>query len=764
MRSIIVGMSLLVCAVGCEVVGAGGDAGADSDASGGAGGGAGAGGNTGGSSNGGATADATSASLDAVLGGDASVSADAGSVPIPTTYDEIPAAAVLRLAEVERRVLPGQSTDPTDGQPGPNGESADRELAAADMLGDLAIAAEWDNDAMWYFIDGRYNDGDFSVARATVGGLPGAELPAYSIDPPNLDATDFLGTRHVLLYRFPEAADWRVYEFIDGALRGVAEVPAASVVAGGFTRLPGLYANADHARTFVFAPADRRISTFTELGGGADGARLADAPVGRIVQVQIPVSGAPHDTVEDERGPSSWANIYGVNRIFHPVRRDTRPGVVWQDQRTHEVFVTWLSDTRPGDFETSSLPNIADGRLGGAFSEPDGTITLLLVEGGDGRNTNTARAVVVLKAGPNGQETRRNSLDAGPDALNVVDFEGDDRQNHSVMQRSGNRIGVLLARTIHRTPDGLNHQSGGAFLLDAETLQRVTDVSQTSGHSWGSVLQAASPGQFLAMDLGDNYPRGVHLHRLTDDGLQSRVVFTLKTLHGEQAVTPAGETYPIYPEASGDGHTYYQWSNDNRTYTELGGMAETPQGIVSVFATERSLLDNSRVGADWNETRELAMVRVRSDFEQAAPGRGPHWVTDDLVRSAGEPAAEGRFYSFNGGDSPQRVAGVVFLTALGADESATRPKLHRTADGLLALYEVWRTVRAGEGFADTYLDTRAMRLGDDGLPVAGQAASLGRGVRLSNRDDAFALAGGTAVVEGRGDGRLVVTLVLPAAR
>ena len=86
-----------------------------------------------------------------------------------------------------------------------------------------------------------------------------------------------------------------------------------------------------------------------------------------------------------------------------------------------------------------------------------------------------------------------------------------------------------------------------------------------------------------------------------------------------------------------------------RTYAELGGPAETPQGIVALFATERSLLDNGRVGADWNETRERAMVRVRSDFEAASAGASGEWVTDDLVRSAGEQAVEADPFELAGG-------------------------------------------------------------------------------------------------------------------
>ncbi len=732
---------------GCEVLGAASDAGLD----------AGLDADTGPAGDGATRSDAAPGPADgAVTPSDATVTPGTD-----LTYDQIPPAAQLTLDSGETHILPGrESTDPTDDQPCPEGQTPAEEVAPADTAGDLAIAVPWSTDVNWYFLDGRYNDSDFPVTQGTVTGLGDPPLPAYTIDPPRTHATDFLGTQHVVLYRFPDVADWRVYELAEGSLRTVAEVPAATVVADGYTRLPDLTANTDHPRTLVFAHADRPVSTFTAVGGGAEAARVADTPLGHLVQIRVPLPGAPYDTVDDTRGPSSWVNIYGIDRIFRPVHRSTGPGVVWQDAKTLDLHVTWLSDTHPGDFSTVTLPNIDDGRLAGADADPDGSLVLLLVQGGDGR-PDTSRAVVALKTAPDGTERLRSTLDAGGDVLNVAAFEPDDRGNHATIVRSGNRIGVLLSRYMHRSGDGLNHQGCIGFVLDADTLALVGGAQQTSGHSWGNVLHANGPGKFLAADLGDNYPRGFNIHHLDDTGLQSRVIFTFKTLHGDSPTSPAGATYPIYAEASDANHTYYQWSNDNRTYSELAGLTETPDGLVGVLSTERSLLDNSVVGDYRNETRDLAMIRVRPDFENASAGRGTEWVTDDLVRSSGEPPVEGQFYTFGGDLSPQRVAGVVFLTHLGADESASRPKLHRTADGLLTLFEVWKTAGTGDAAVDTYVDTRALRLGTDGLPV-GDVANLGRTVRLANRDDAFDLAGGTAVVEGQGsERRMVLTVLVP---
>ena len=73
-------------------------------------------------------------------------------------------------------------------------------------------------------------------------------------------------------------------------------------------------------------------------------------------------------------------------------------------------------------------------------------------------------------------------------------------------------------------------------------------------------------------DLGDNYPRGIHLHRfpLTNaqgrESIKHRVVYGFKTKHGTSARSPAGKTYDEYTEISGGGNTFYKWSNDNNVY------------------------------------------------------------------------------------------------------------------------------------------------------------------------------------------------------
>ncbi len=83
----------------------------------------------------------------------------------------------------------------------------------------------------------------------------------------------------------------------------------------------------------------------------------------------------------------------------------------------------------------------------------------------------------------------------------------------------------------------------------------------------GTVLTRNAQGQFVAIEVGDNFPRGIQIHRFDTQSRNSRVVYTFKTLHGTTPTSPAGKTYPLYAQYSTGAKQFYQWSNDNQTYT-----------------------------------------------------------------------------------------------------------------------------------------------------------------------------------------------------
>lgn len=303
---------------------------------------------------------------------------------------------------------------------------------------------------------------------------------------------------------------------------------------------------------------------------------------------------------------------------------------------------------------------------------------------------NTPRHATLTKAGPTGAALATVALDTSNfgNGLNIAQFTG----WVATMKHLNGKVAVMIGRIMLQSGDGLNHQGGIALVYNGTTLALEKNWGQTSGHSWESFLTSNANGQFLGIDLGDNYPRGIHLHKFTGTAKSSQVISSFKTAHGTTAQSPDGTTYPVYTAISGGGTSFYQWSNDNRTYTELGGVAQTASGYSVNFVGERSpggrLLDNSRVGGALNDPRNVGFITVIENF-QSASGSGSQ-VSDDLVVTSGLAETAG-FYNFGGGWTPQRNAGVVWLTNYTTlAQNASRLKMTPRPDGnLTMLWELW---------------------------------------------------------------------------
>ena len=77
---------------------------------------------------------------------------------------------------------------------------------------------------------------------------------------------------------------------------------------------------------------------------------------------------------------------------------------------------------------------------------------------------------------------------------------------------SQGKIAMIITRTMTIWQDGLNHQGGYAAIYDSKSLQVLKKIGGTSSHSFGISIIAdhLKPGFFLAMELGDGYPRGIN--------------------------------------------------------------------------------------------------------------------------------------------------------------------------------------------------------------------------------------------------------------
>ena len=303
-------------------------------------------------------------------------------------------------------------------------------------------------------------------------------------------------------------------------------------------------------------------------------------------------------------------------------------------------------------------------------------------------------------------------------------------------EKDADQIAYILSRTMTRAGDGLNHQGAIAVVHGAETLALLKNHGQTSGHSFANRLGvAADQSGFLGVDLGDNYPRGIHLHRFDASSRASKVVYNFKTKHGTSATSPAGATYPPYPEISSATTSYYKWSNDNGVYTEITALLETDDAYLVLFAGERAPLDNSQVGSNINNPRNLGFIACSKDMSSS-----------DTLSSGAEE--RGGFYGFNGNYFEQVNKGVVWLTSYGGanggvgsadlSENVSRIKAARVGTNKnVVMWEVWSVTG--------YLRTMTMVVDDVGR-VKSAPAQTQYPVRLPPADEVYVAQGGVIVL------------------
>ena len=361
-------------------------------------------------------------------------------------------------------------------------------------------------------------------------------------------------------------------------------------------------------------------------------------------------------------------------------------GVLWQDERSHVISITWI-DASLQSHTTHALTAAEDGMLAAGTTDADGNIYYLVIQKAPRERPDDFEVAATLhKAAHEGRPLAERTLDVSKSGLNIFSFSSR-VLGAGNMRHSKGVLGLMLPRTMHRSSDGLRHQGAIAVTFSAKDLSQFSHLGQTSGHSMANFLTVSAKGSFLGLDLGDNYPRGVHLHEITKGARSSRLVFTFKTAHSTR---PRNDS-PVYDEISVDGASFYKWSNDTGVYTESGGLVEDKKAYTIIFATDQSsdgrVLDNSRAFRGCPDARNLAFVSVVKNFQRAPSGSE---ISDALMADLPrKPKAEtGGYYDFGGRWRKQRVVGVHWLTHYGEGEGAHAPQLLPQDDGTnLLLWE-----------------------------------------------------------------------------
>ena len=591
------------------------------------------------------------------------------------------------------------------------------------------------------YTSGTYNHKDYLVEQGVVTDNNNQlSFDAYKIHEPTTKASRLLASQQAIYYQFPTQEDYTIYRFEDGKIKPVLKIPASQVKTNQLTQIKKLtVSKITGSVIYLFVPSRQRVSIFTELANDVEAARVNSTPLADVLKYRYKVDGTPFDTRQDfDYGPNTHYNAYSQTRQFFLVQNHNQLGIVWQDKENASIRLTWLGKDLKSS-QTIKLPNSSKADIAAVVHGEKGAIYYLTIQPGSGASNDVARTAIFYKVDESGKQLAKQELDTSKEGLNMVKFGG---QNIASLQYLNQKLGLILGRKMHKSGDGLNHQGAIAVVLDANTLKVDKNWGQTSSHSFESFLTTNSNGEFVGIDLGDNYPRGVHLHKFTAAQKHSRVVYTIKTKHSSSA-TNNGSHYPEYSEISGGGVTYYKWSNDNQTYTELGGVIGGKSGYTVIFAgeanSEGKALDNARVGNYLNDSRNIGLVQVNSDFENASGGGNV--VTDDLVRTNGITETGG-FYTYGGSWSEQRNTGIVWLTHYQNkdEENVSRLKTVKLNNGqILLLWEKWTT--------DHYVNTYAMVISENGQKQV-EPVELGTHVRLNRRDDVWVIGNQMYLIAG----------------
>lgn len=453
-------------------------------------------------------------------------------------------------------------------------------------------------------------------------------------------------------------------------------------------------------------------------------------------------------------GPDSDQNRYATVRRYTGFDCDGLLGVVWTSVGSEDVLLT-LFDPDTATHATTTLP--ADGQTLVAAGYGSGHLYYLTLERGAQEPERAAGLTLhryALFEVP-GQPHASRVLDTSRDQLDVI-VSDHPSVGHASMRVMGSLVAVTMGRLTHAAGDGLNHQGGFLAMFDTNTLAPTSSHRETSNPSFGNLMTVADSGEFLALDLGSNLPRGVQLHRFQATSRLSRVVYTVKTLHGITPQNPAGATFDVFDEISDEETTYYRWSNDHDTYAELGAVVELDAGYAVLFVGEPDEqgggLDNARARGDLHDARDIGLVLVTKDFGGAWHG-ARNFLTDDQVLSHGDGSVteEGAFYDFNGARQVQRNTGLRWLTDHQDPEAENASRLQAFAigdDAILVLWEQWSR--------HDYLATRFMVVSGHGQVLTPPSTLAGgQPVRLSRTDDPVTVAGRTYLISGQGENLLV---------
>ena len=234
----------------------------------------------------------------------------------------------------------------------------------------LALALDKQQNQCWRW--GNHHHSDFTIQQGVVG-----SHRAYHISGPKTMAKRHRVSHNTIWLSFDKKGSYKVYtmgKHGDVHEQGNITAPEANT----FVKTPVV---ADADKTIVVVAASTRFSAWHRFGFGADGATLwQDSHFKVTVRRWDLPAGQPFDPSKDfQLGPADYSYTYGDRKYFFPVSNNGTEGVVWQDQTTLKVYLTWLKPDFLGisniELPTHDIPEpILDAAAGNGKGEVVGRV------------------------------------------------------------------------------------------------------------------------------------------------------------------------------------------------------------------------------------------------------------------------------------------------------------------------------------------------------------------------------------------------------
>jgi len=494
--------------------------------------------------------------------------------------------------------------------------------------------------------------------------------------------------------------------------------------------------NGGNATTGGSGPSDSGGTTSSggaSATGGSSGSGGASGPcenanpallVTRLSTTLVSEMGLPFDPDEqDDSGPTSWGARYGKTPEIMAATDGDGLRVLFQDQDSDTTaYVVHVAPSGDGyaidaAFEVESLGRIMGLALdeAGNYFVATGVAEDEMVDASYPPNdVHRPDIVRISKFDSAGCVTMESDVDMERGATDGQD--GDDAEiivNPMVAASSRLAYGngqLVLVHGHNTEPDeaigGQRHQKAITTHLDAMTGAVTRASSMWVSHSFDQRAFYDGVG-FMELHLGDAYPRTIVMGRYHGDVSDGdHDVFAIKG--------PIGE---------------------NETFTRLGGIVQTSDptyGYLVTFSTERTSTFDGEGAVQG--TRDLALVRVRSDFADAE---------GSVVEEGGDTST---LTVMSGED--EVTNSLRWLTDLGPDRHVERPRIVAlSGTEFVLLWEEWTT----SGSNDQYQGTFAMTIDAAGQITAGPS-EVPDDHHISRGDDAVRLGTRAVYVTGSSEG------------